>query len=136
MKRNSSARQGVKRPAVAPLPSAGSFLSKSVLLACLALVVITVGVYGPLLHFGFVNYDDPEYVFDNAHVAGGLTPDGLQWALTSTDAANWHPVTWLSHMLDVQLYGMNAGLHHLTNLILHTLNALLLFGLIYRLTGL
>jgi tetratricopeptide (TPR) repeat protein len=79
-------------------------------------------------------WDDPEYVLDNVHVAQGLTWQGARWALTSTDAANWHPVTWLSHLLDVQLYGMNAGPQHVTNLLLHIFNTLLLFGLLYRMT--
>ena len=104
-------------------------------LACLALVVLTAAVYAPVLHFGFINFDDPDYVLNNAHVAGGLTTDGVRWALTSLDSANWHPLTWLSHMLDVQLYGMDGGMHHLTSVLLHILNALLLFGLMYRMTG-
>ncbi len=79
-------------------------------------------------------WDDPEYVTDNAHVARGLTWQGARWALTATDVANWHPVTWLSHMLDVQLCGMNAGPQHLTNLFIHILNTLLLFGLLYSMT--
>ncbi len=112
-----------------------SFRSKRVLLTCLVLIAASVIVYAPVRHFGFVNMDDPEYVTDNPHVAQGLTWQGAQWALTSSDAANWHPVTWLSHMLDVQLFGMNAGPQHVTNLILHILNALLLFGLLYRMTG-
>jgi hypothetical protein len=80
-------------------------------------------------------WDDPDYVTDNAHVAQGLTWQGARWASTSTAAANWHPVTWLSHMLDVQLYGMNAGPQHITNLLIHILNALLLLGWLYTMTG-
>jgi tetratricopeptide (TPR) repeat protein len=98
------------------------------------LITATAAVYAPVRQFGFV-WDDPDYVTENVHVGQGLTWQGVQWALTSTDAANWHPVTWLSHMLDVQLYGMNAGPQHVTNLVLHILNALLLFGLLYRMTG-
>jgi Flp pilus assembly protein TadD len=112
-----------------------SFLSKRVLLACLILIAAIVTVYAPVRHFGFLQWDDPDYVTDNVHVAQGLTWQGARWALTSSDAANWHPVTWLSHMLDVQLYGMNAGPQHVTSLLIHILNALLLFGLLYRMTG-
>jgi tetratricopeptide (TPR) repeat protein len=125
---------GGKPPA--PLPArADSLLSKRVLAACVVLILASVIVYAPVRHFGFVGWDDADYVTDNVHVAQGLTWQGTWWALTSTDAANWHPVTWLSHMLDVQLYGMNAGPQHLTNLLLHILNTLLLFGLLYRMTG-
>ncbi len=84
--------------------------------------------------FGFVTWDDPDYVAGNVHVARGLTWQGARWALTATDVANWHPVTWLSHMLDVQLYGLNAGPQHVTNLLIHILNTLLLFGLLYSMT--
>jgi tetratricopeptide (TPR) repeat protein len=115
--------------------SANSFLSKRVLLACLVLIAASVAVYAPVSHFGFVTWDDPEYVVGNVHVSQGLTWQGARWALTSTDEANWHPVTWLSHMLDVQLYGMNAGPQHVTNLVIHILDALLLLGLLYRMTG-
>jgi Flp pilus assembly protein TadD len=122
------------KPSVQISARADSFLSKRVLLACLFLIAACVIVYAPVRHFGFVSLDDPEYVTENLHVARGLTWQGARWALTSSYAANWHPVTWLSHMLDVQLYGMNAGPQHVTNLLLHILNTLLLFGLLYRMT--
>jgi Flp pilus assembly protein TadD len=122
-------------PSVPSSPRADSFLSKRVLLASAALIAAIVVVYAPVRHFGFVMWDDPEYVVDNGHVAQGLTWQGGWWALTSTDAFNWHPVTWLSHMLDVQLYGMNAGPQHVTSLFIHILNTLLLFGLLYFMTA-
>jgi hypothetical protein len=71
----------------------------------------------------------------SSHVAGGLTPDALRWAFTSAHAGYWMPLVWLSHMADVQLYGMNAGPHHVTNLLLHIANTLLLFGFLWRVTG-
>jgi Tfp pilus assembly protein PilF len=92
-------------------------------------------VYAPVRHFGFVRWDDPDYVTDNVPVARGLTWQGAGWAFTSAHAANWHPLTWLSYMLDVQLHGMNAGPQHVTNLFLHVLNTLLLFGVLYRMTA-
>lgn len=120
-------------PAPSPPPPA-PFLSKRVILACLVLIAASVAVYAPVRHFDFVSWDDPDYVTDNVHVAQGVSWQGAWWALNSTDAANWHPLTWLSHMLDVQLYGMNPGPHHVTSLLLHILDALLLFGILYRIT--
>jgi tetratricopeptide (TPR) repeat protein len=99
------------------------------------LVAIIVFIYASVLHYGFLSYDDPVYVSENAQVLRGLTGQGVWWAFTTGHASNWHPITWLSHMLDVQLYGMNAGRHHLSNLLFHIANALLLFLLLYRTTG-
>ena len=130
--RKSGPLAGQSAPAAQP---AAHFFSKRILLACALLIVLTVAAYAPVRDFRFVMWDDPEYVLGNAHVAQGLSWQGLAWALTSADAANWHPATWLSHMLDVQLYGMNAGPQHVTSLILHILNALLLFGVLYRMTA-
>jgi len=100
-----------------------------------ALVIVTFAAFGGLLSSGFVNYDDPVYVTENAHVQRGLTGESVAWAFRTTEAANWHPLTWLSHMLDVQLFGLEAGKHHLTSLLLHALNTLLLFFLLVRMTG-
>jgi len=101
----------------------------------LALAALVVSVYAPVRHFDFVQLDDPAYVTENPHVLRGLTVDGAAWAFTTGHAANWHPVTWLSHMLDVELFGVAAGPHHLTNLLLHAVNTLLLFGVLLRMTG-
>ena len=100
-----------------------------------ALAAITLLVYMPMLWHGFVNYDDPDYILGNANVTGGLTWSNVVWAFTSNDAANWHPLTWLSHMLDCQLFGVNPAGHHLMNLLFHTANTLLLFLLLTQLTG-
>ena len=100
-----------------------------------ALAAITLLVYMPMLWHGFVNYDDPDYILGNEHVKGGLTWANMVWAFTSNDAANWHPLTWLSHMLDCQLFGVNPAGHHLMNLLFHTANTLLLFLLLTQLTG-
>ena len=101
---------------------------------CLALLVASFAVYAPVRHFDFVNFDDPEYVRDNPHVRAGLTTQGLAWALASTESANWFPVTRLSYLLDAQLFGMRAGPHHLTSVLIHSLAALCLFAFLRRAT--
>jgi tetratricopeptide (TPR) repeat protein len=101
----------------------------------LALVAINVIVYAPVRHYDFVSIDDPKYVYENRHVIGGLTWPAVAWAFTTGYASNWHPLTWLSHMLDVQMYGLNAGPQHVTSLILHIVNTLLLFVVLLRMTG-
>jgi len=107
---------------------------KRTVLLCLLLALITGVVYWPVATQGFTNYDDPAYVSGNPHIQGGLTWEGVRWAFASFHAGNWHPLTWLSHMLDCQLYGLRAGGHHVTNLLFHVVNSLLLFGLLQRLT--
>ena len=102
---------------------------------CFALAAVTLLVYSPVLWHGFVIYDDPDYITGNAHVKAGLTWPGIVWAFTTGDAANWHPLTWISHMADWQLFGSNPAGHHLTNLLFHTANSLLLFILLNQLTG-
>src|SRR5260221_762659 len=102
---------------------------------CFALAAVTLLVYSPMLRHGFVNYDDPDYITGNAHVTGGLTWTNLAWAFTSGAAANWHPLTWISHMTDCQLFGVNPAGHHLMDLLFHTANTLLLFLLLEKLTG-
>jgi Flp pilus assembly protein TadD len=97
------------------------------LLICLGLVAITWVVFGQTLAHDFVNFDDHVYVYENSLVVRGLTTEGIIGAFTHTHALNWHPLTTLSHMLDCGLYGLNAGGHHLTNVILHTISVLLLF---------
>jgi protein O-mannosyl-transferase len=100
------------------------------------LLAAAVGlVFFPVLRCQFINLDDPLYVTSNSHVQGGLTLDGLVWAFRTSHAGNWHPLTWLSHMLDCRLYGLKPAGHHLTNLLFHALNSMLLFILLRRLTG-
>ena len=102
---------------------------------CLVLTLATWAVYWPVRHYDFVNYDDSDYVTANKHVLAGLKWDTLSWALSTGHASNWHPLTWLSHALDCQLFGPGAGAPHLVNLGFHILNTLLLFLLLRRLTG-
>jgi tetratricopeptide (TPR) repeat protein len=101
---------------------------------CLVLAAITFAVFGQTLTHEFVNFDDKAYVYENPVVAQGLTFKGVVWAF-SCHVDNWHPLTWLSHMLDCQLYGLHPGGHHLTNVILHTATVILLFLVLRRMTG-
>jgi protein O-mannosyl-transferase len=106
-----------------------------ILISCLFLVIATLSVYWQVQHFDFVSFDDNEYVYDNFHVKNGITSENLIWAFTAFHSNNWHPLTWLSHMLDCQFYGLNPGLHHLTNLLFHIANSLLLFFIFKQMTG-
>ena len=101
----------------------------------LALAVVTLAVYSPVLWHPFVNYDDQSYIVENDHIHSGLTVATARWALTSMDESNWHPVTWFSHALDCQLFGLSSAGHHATSAILHALNAALLFWLLFQATG-
>src|SRR6266487_414506 len=89
----------------------------------IGLVVLNILIYAQVLNFDFVDFDDGGYVFGNPVVRAGVTWHGLWWALTTRDESNWHPLTWLSHMLDAQLFGMNAAGHHATSVLLHMLNS-------------
>ena len=100
-----------------------------------SLALATVAVYHSVGSDPFVDYDDHDYVTNNSHVKAGLTWDTFTWAWTSTQASNWHPVTWLSHAADCELHGLNPSGHHWTNLLLHTLNVALVFLLLERVTG-
>jgi tetratricopeptide (TPR) repeat protein len=95
----------------------------------------TLGLYYPALNTSFVNYDDPAYVTANARVLQGLSRSNVAWAFTATVEANWHPITWISHMADVQFFGTNPRDHHLVSTLLHALNVLLLFLVLRRATG-
>ena len=92
------------------------------------LFLATLVTYSEVRTFDFVNFDDPDYVAGNPHVRQGLTADGIRWAFTSTESANWFPLTRLSHILDVQFFGLDAGAHHLTNVLIHALATLFLFA--------
>ncbi len=99
------------------------------------LAVLTFTVFSRALLCGWVNYDDPDYVYENQHVQTGLTLQNIKWAFTSTHAANWHPLTWLSHMLDVSLYGLHPHGHHLTSVLLHSINAAFLLLILHAMSG-
>ena len=106
-----------------------------VLGVCIFLVGAILVVFGQTLGHGFVNYDDDQYVYKNPQVIHGLNLKGIEWAFTHSVMANWHPLTVMSHMLDYQFYGLNAGGHHLTNLLLHAATAILLFLVLRQMTG-
>ena len=105
------------------------------LLAGLILASMTLFLYWPVQSFDFVNIDDPLYVVENPHVQRGLTPDGLRWAFGTLYSGSWHPLTWLSHMLDWEIYRSNAGRHHWTNVQIHLAGVLLLFWVLKAMTG-
>jgi len=104
-------------------------------LVCGFLFFAVVLIYVQTLGHSFVFYDDLDYVRNNVHVRRGLTFSSVSWAFQTTAESNWHPLTWLSHMLDCQLFGLNPGGHHLTNLLLHAANSILLFVLLKKMTG-
>ena len=108
--------------------------TRQAMLIGIALILVTIAVFGRLSGYGFINLDDGIYVEDNPHVRAGLTRDGILWAFTTRHAGNWHPVAWISLMMDCELFGVNAGAHHTVNLLIHTTNVLLLFGLLAMLT--
>ncbi|MDO9566600.1 MAG: tetratricopeptide repeat protein [Candidatus Desulfaltia sp.] len=105
------------------------------IIICLVLITATLAVYWQITNHEFINYDDGLYVTENFHVQAGLTFESIKWAFTTFHASNWHPLTWLSHMLDIELYGLNPMGHHWTNLQFHIANTLLLFFIFFKMTG-
>jgi Flp pilus assembly protein TadD len=101
----------------------------------LILVVLCVGIYGQALEFDFVLYDDDAYLLENPRISAGLTLDNLRWALTAGEMSNWHPLTWVSFLIDVDLYGLNPSGFHSTNLLLHSLSSLVLYAFLFSATG-
>lgn len=131
----------IRQPASTRAPSswpAATWLRRTAaqpFLLCLVLAALTLLWFWPVFHHDFIHYDDAEYVRDNPRVQAGLSWENLRWAFTSGYAGNWHPLTWLSHMLDCEWFGPSAAGPHGMNLALHTLNAVLLFLLLRRSTG-
>jgi protein O-mannosyl-transferase len=124
-----------KSPAKAPAGTGRRDQRWGVTAVCVGLAAITFAVFGQTMTHDFVDYDDDVYVYENSMVSQGLTLKGIVWAFTRTDASNWHPLTWLSHMLDCQLYGLHPGGHHLTNVLLHTATVIALFLVLRQMTG-
>src|ERR1700722_19034964 len=133
-------RQKQKAKNAPPRPPADKVSSAApsprlILGICAFLALMVAIVYGETYHFDFVNFDDEIYVYDNPLVFHGLTPHDMASAFSAQGIANWVPVTMFSHMLDCQLYGLNAGGHHLTNVLLHAVSAILLFLVLHRMTA-
>ena len=138
MKERRSPQHGTKKP-VGPGPGNHPTAEPSrgvphgaVALLLVALVVL---VYGQVYRFDFLNYDDTIYITKNDHTQEGLNWENIKWAFTTVDASNWHPLTWLSHMLDVTLFGVTPGPHHVVNVLLHAANTVLLFYVLRSMTG-
>src|SRR5512141_112179 len=105
------------------------------MILCVALIVVMIGIFLQTGDHRFINFDDPGYVTENPRVKGGLTGENVAWAFSATAMSNWHPLTWLSHMADVQLFGLNPRGHHLTNVFFHAASTLFLFILFAQITG-
>ncbi len=105
------------------------------LLIYIALAAGIIIAYEPIRHNGFVKYDDASYIVENPHIAEGITQQSLTWAFTKSYSSNWHPLTWLSHILDYQVFGLNPLGHHLVSVLFHIVNAMLLFWIIKNITG-
>ena len=141
MNSSSSAAAAKRREQSGDSASSGSFQSRlfqspreRTVLLCLLLTVFVLISYSPVTRNGFLNHDDYAYITQNPHVRAGLTWATVKWAFTSYDQANWHPLTWLSHALDCQLFGLNPAGPHYENVLLHAVNAVLLFLLLQRAT--
>lgn len=140
-KRRTSDRKAATNPSSRSVPPQGQSRPVNlndqwaVIGGCLLLLALVWVVFGQTLRHGFVNLDDPDYVFSNPEVVRGLTIPGIIWAFTHVHASNWHPLTWISHMLDCQFYGLDAGRHHLTSILLHLTAAILLFLVLRLMTG-
>ncbi len=126
-------RDAAPEPALAP--SAPASRGWELAGICAGLIVMVFCVFGQTVRFDFVDYDDNTYIYENPTVLKGLTLDGVRWASSYGGIGHWHPLTWVAHMLDCNLYGTWAGGHHLTNVILHALAAVALFLVFYRMTG-
>ena len=106
----------------------------TVIILCAILLVLTYSSFSITLKNDFVSYDDKICVTQNQNILDGLTLNSLKWSFQNTETGNWIPLTWLSHIVDIELFGLNPGKHHLTNLIIHCVNALLVLGLFYKMT--
>src|SRR5579863_152028 len=118
-----------------PLAGSRSHRDRRLWLVAAALCALTLAVFLQAVHFDFINLDDDNYVYSHSIIAKGLTLEGVKYAFMSYQYYYWHPVTWLSHMLDCQLFGLNAGWHHLTNVLIHVANVWLVFFVLVRFTG-
>jgi protein O-mannosyl-transferase len=132
-KRKAGSSTAANKRSAAPLRHATTF-ERPDLLILLGLAVMTFGIYAQVIGHQFITLDDPTYIQENSMVNRGVTRAGLAWAFTTFHAANWHPLTWIAHMIDGQLFGMNAGGHLLVNALIHVANTLLVFWFLLRTT--
>jgi tetratricopeptide (TPR) repeat protein len=127
-------RHGRAVPASASTPAPTAWWLHPAVVSIL-LISLNIVVYAAVRDFQFVNWDDPSYITENPNIVDGLTGRSVMWALTTGYSPYWHPMTWLSHLLDVQLFGMDPGPHHVTSLVIHVANTLLIFGVLRRMTA-
>src|SRR5215468_10552545 len=132
-KRKTPLVAAAKRPSVIPL-SHTTRLKRIDLVILLGLAVMTLGIYAQVIGHQFITLDDPTYIRENPMVNRGVTLAGLAWAFTTFYATNWHPLSWISHMIDCQLFGTNAGRHLVVNALIHVANTLLVFYFLFRTT--
>jgi tetratricopeptide (TPR) repeat protein len=124
-----------KSPAIGSSETQGPVPGRKLVLIMLLLAVLAFLPYGQTIGHDFIDYDDGVFVTDNPEVRAGLSWEGMLWAITAFHAGNWMPLTWMSHMLDVSLFGMEPGRHHLVNVLIHALSTALLFLALFRMTG-
>ncbi|MGA9473528.1 MAG: tetratricopeptide repeat protein, partial [Terriglobales bacterium] len=122
-------------PANPNQPSESQTSNRQKLILCILLATTTIAVYSPIIRAPFLNYDDALHVTENEHVRAGLTWSTVQWAFRSSETSDWHPITWLSHALDYELFGLSSAGPHAVNLLLHAINAVLLFLILEAATG-
>jgi len=123
-------------PSTSETPAAVAARARNLFaLVCAVLALVTTVLYWPITRHPFINFDDLQYVAENPHVTPGLNATNFVWAFTTTEQANWHPLTWLSHQLDCTVFGVNAGAHHFVNLLYHVANTLLLLLFLRSATG-
>jgi Tfp pilus assembly protein PilF len=133
-----AAQSATSSPAFSPTPSGSRRKPPLEALTCLIsaiLFMVVLAVFWPCTNNGFINYDDNVYVTENTHVQQGLNAQSVAWAFQSGETSNWHPLTWMSHMLDCQFYGLKPAGHHFTSVLLHSINAVLLFLVLHLMTG-
>src|SRR6478672_6476869 len=132
-KRKPALVAAAKQQSVIPVPQ-NIGLKRSDFVILLGLAVMTFGIYAQVIGHQFITLDDPTYIRENPNVNRGVTLAGVAWAFTTFHVTNWHPLTWISHMIDCQLFGTNAGRHLLVNALIHVANTLLVFCFLLRTT--
>jgi tetratricopeptide (TPR) repeat protein len=135
MAKRKRSKDAPRQPVAVPARAPKNYFANKPWLLVLGLIVVTAAVFWPVRHFEFVNYDDDLYIYANPPVQAGLTASSLAWAFTTAQPAYWHPLSRISHMLDCQLFGLDAGAHHLVNVLFHIANTLLLFHILRRMTA-